>query len=157
MLFPIIGAMGQIGSLHHKELLITYPLNSFLTAFIRPFLLSVLYSTLFMCSIKLTNGFNGEELKLAFASVFFYMNLSALLLVFFKNIALGIILPMVYLFFGIFTTGSGQGFFYLMQWGRANPALTNSDCTVTQLIAGLCFILGAWYFLKQRNKYHWAF
>lgn len=156
MVFPIIGSMGQIGSLHHKELLLTFPLNNFLFASIRPLLLSLIYSFFFVGALKMTNGYSGEEISMAFAASVFYMNLAGFFLVYFKNVALGIILPLAYLFFGIFTTGTGQGFFYLMQWNRANSALSISDCMATQLVATGIFNLGALYFLKKRNKYHWG-
>ncbi|EES74464.1 hypothetical protein POTG_00744 [Paenibacillus sp. oral taxon 786 str. D14] len=56
----------------------------------------------------------------------------------------------------MFTTGTGQGFLYLMQWNRANPNLSLQGCMVTQAVVALIFNLGALYFLKRRNVYHWT-
>lgn len=155
--FPIISSLYQIGSIHHKELLLTYPLNLLIFGWIRPVLLSLLYSLAFTGSLMLTDGYTNEELAAAFAATLLYMNLSSFFLIFFKNVAMGIALPLAYLFFGLFTTGSGQGYFYLMQWNRANPDLSLIDCIITQVLAAGIISLSALYFLKRRNKYHWAF
>lgn len=156
MLLPIIALLNQIGSIHHKELLLTYPLNNLIFGWVRPVLISLVYSIAFTGSLKITNSYTGEELASAFTATLFYMILAAFFLIFFKNVAMGIALPLAYLFFGMFTTGSGQGFLYLMQWGRANPDIILKDCIMTQGVAAAVFSLGSLYFLKQRNKYHWG-
>lgn len=155
ILLPIFALLYQIGSIHHKELLLTYPLNNFIYGWLRPVILSLIYSSAFTGALKLTNGYTTEELLAAFIASLFYMMLATLSLTFFKNIALGIALPLVYLFFGMFTTGSGQGAFYLMQWGRVNPDISLYDCIITQGIASIVLSFLALYFLKHRNKYQY--
>jgi len=156
MLFPVVASLYQMGSINHKELLLTYPLNAFFVGWIRPVLLSLVYSAVYTAALRDMGNYSAEELGLAFTSAVFYMILSSFFLIFFKNIALGIVLPLAYLFFGMFTTGTGQGFLYLMQWNRANPNLSLQSCMVTQAAVALIFSLGALYFLKRRNVYHWT-
>lgn len=156
MLFPVVASLYQIGSVNHKELLLTYPLNAFLVGWVRPVLLSLLYSASYTAVLRFTGNYTTEELALAFTSAFLYMILSGFFIIFFKNIALGLVLPLAYLFFGMFTTGTGQGFLYLMQWNRANPDLSLENCMVTQAVVALIFSLGSIYFLKRRNVYHWT-
>lgn len=156
MLFPVVASLYQIGSINHKELLLTYPLNTFLVGWVRPVLLSLVYSAAYASVLRFTGNYTKEALGLAFTSAFLYMILSGFFIIFFKNIALGLVLPLAYLFFGMFTTGTGQGFLYLMQWNRANPNLSLQGCMVTQAVVALIFSLGSLYFLKRRNVYHWA-
>lgn len=156
MPFPIIALLYQIGSIHHKELLLTYPLNNFIFGWIRPVIISLIYSLLFIGLLKTTNNYTSEEILAAYTASFFYMILVVFFLIWSKNIALGISLPLAYLFFGMLTTGSGQGFLYLFQWSRPNPNLSIVDCAVTQGIAAVGFSLWALYFLVKRNKYHWS-
>ncbi|WP_334072389.1 hypothetical protein [Paenibacillus sp. A14] len=155
LLFPAVASLYHIGSIHHRELLLTFPLNNLWLGLIRPAFLGFIYSACFTISLKTVSPYSTEELASAFISSFFYMILAGFFLVLFKSIAIGFVIPMAYLFYGIFTTGTGEGYFYLMQWARPNPDLTLRDCVVVQAIAAIVFSLGTLYFLAKRNKYHW--
>jgi len=156
LILPIIALLYQIGSIHLKELLLTYPLHNFIFGWVRPITLSIIYAATFIVSLTLTNHYTFEELIAAFISSLFYMILTAFFLILFKNVAMGVALPLAYLFYGMFTTGTGQGYFYLLQWSRANPDISLYDCIIVQGIAALGFSLWGVYLLKHRNKYHWS-
>ncbi|MBO2942829.1 hypothetical protein JJQ72_02410 [Paenibacillus sp. F411] len=155
LIFPMIATLYQIGSLHHKELLLTYPLNVVLFGWIRPVLLSLIYSLCFTASLMPIKNYANEELVGAYTAAVLYMNLASFILILFKNIGMGIALPLAFLFYGMFTTGSGISSFYLMQWSRPSPDTTLEDCIITQGFTAIILSLAAVYCLKSRNKYHW--
>lgn len=154
IIFPIIALLNQIGSVQHKELLLTYPINPWVLGAFRPAVISLIYSGLFVLILKNVTSYTKVEVGSAFASSVFYMIMASLFLLVFKNAALGLTLPLAYLFLGMFTTGSGQGQFYLMQWGRPNPNLLIEDTIITQGFTTVVFIFANIYFLKNRNRYH---
>lgn len=155
-ILPISALLFQIGSTYQKELLLTFPLNNFVFGLLRPFFLSVFYSIIFAFSLKFITNYENNLIFSAAISLLLLMTLASFFLILFKNIALGILLPFIYLFFGMFTTGMGQGSLYLMQWARSNPDLSIINCIITQILAIILFSFWGFYLLKNRNKYTWS-
>lgn len=153
LVFPIIALLGPIGSIHHKELFVTFPIKVLFVAVIRPLGMITLFSGIFTFALKVSGRYDFLELLGAFIACLLYMIITEFCLIMFKNIALSVIIPICYVMYGMFTTGSGLGILYLTQWGRANPQVTLTDCITTQLSVLFLLIFLCPYFLKKRNKY----
>ncbi|KOY79989.1 hypothetical protein I6G82_18965 [Lysinibacillus macroides] len=151
-ILPIVALFSHIGSLEQKELLITLPLSHWQTGMIRPLILSVLVGLAF--TLLVSKYINNAFFLSAFTSILFYFAIASFSISFFKHSGLGVIFPLFYLTFGMFTTGMGQGPFYLSQWYRPKAFTEVNDFIGWQLIAVIILYLGSVFLIKYRSKFN---
>ncbi|MBO2944401.1 hypothetical protein JJQ72_10515 [Paenibacillus sp. F411] len=150
--FPVVGLMSSIGSAYQKELWITLPVSPWRAGAVRPLLMSLLYAGLF--TSVLHRYYTPAQVAGGCISVLMYMLLIALITTLFKNSAFGLCGGLIFLFFGLFTGGSGQGPLYLMQWYRQVTGLPSDVYLLEQGVFCLVALFGTVQLIRFRERFH---
>lgn len=160
LVFPTAAFLQQIGSLDQQELFFSYPLSPVKLAILYPFGIWILYGGLFeavfyTCRSGLPMGTDISMVMLSLAvSLLFLVSLCTLLITLFKHAPLGLTLTLAYYTFGTFTTGTGQGPFYLNQWVRPKIGTLPEDFIGWQCAAIVLMIFLSILLLKYRNRFY---
>lgn len=159
LVFPAAAAMQQIGSLQQQELFISFPVSPFFHGFLYPLIVAFVYSFLFEIflwyCLKEQQEENIQDILFAsFPSALFLMMLTSMLISLFKNSGIGIFLALFYFFFGMFTGGAGQAWFYLMQWYRPKVSTEVTDFIFFQYTIVILFSIANYVMIKYRERFY---
>ncbi|MFD2114207.1 hypothetical protein ACFSTH_14795 [Paenibacillus yanchengensis] len=151
LIFPMVALFMQIGSLNQQELFITFPITLWRYAIIRPACLSMFYALLYaIVTIRLHEQ---VELFLVFIAATLFMLFTGLCIALFKNSAVGLSLSLIILLGGLFTTGSGLGPLYIMQWYRWQPGSSPDQYLKEYIVLIILCSLLTLVVIKNRNKF----
>ncbi|WP_281884214.1 hypothetical protein [Paenibacillus sp. YYML68] len=154
--FPAAGLMHPVGSLHQKELFTSLPLSNRSLGFIQPFTLAALYGIMYSVTLNIVVEDGARHLTAAiFTSVMLLFVFTCMFISLLKNSAIGLCLALIYVIFGMFTTGTGQGVFYLFQWFRPKPYTDPQAFVVYQIIGTIVLGILNYWLVKRRNRLHW--
>lgn len=149
---PMLSVMSVIGSLEQKELFITLPMYHWNVGFLRPLILNLVISVLF--AVVIVTYLENNQFLSVFSSSLLYLSITVFLITLLKHSGFGLGISLGYLIFGLFTTGAGQGPFYLTQWYRPRLMSSQNDYVFIQLTAVLVIHLFTVIFIKYRSRYH---
>lgn len=159
VVFPAAAINGPMGSLHQKELFVSLPISPVSFGVVQPVIVFTIYGTILSVAYLACepNSWN-DPILLSIASSLFVSSaalfaLTCLLINLLKNAAIGLVLALIYMIFGMFTTGTGQGPFYLFQWFRPRP-MTGTDDYIGIQLMGLAVLLAVNYaVIKYRTRF----
>ncbi|MCA0756135.1 hypothetical protein KP806_13850 [Paenibacillus sp. N4] len=158
VVFPAAAINGPMGSLHQKELFVSLPVSPLSFGVVQPVLSFTFYGVLLSAAYlacvpnSWTNDSSLSAAGALFVSAIALFALTCLLINLLKNAAIGMVLALIYMIFGMFTTGTGQGPFYLFQWFRPRP-LTGPDEYIAVQLAGTAVLLAVNFaVIKYRTK-----
>ncbi|REK64750.1 MAG: hypothetical protein C6P35_12015 [Cohnella sp.] len=158
VVFPAAAINGPMGALHQKELFVSMPISPFSFGVIQPVVMFTCYGAVlsgtYLSCIKSANA-SDSSMRIAgalFVSAIALFALTCLMINLFKNAAIGMSLALIYVIFGMFTTGTGQGPFYLFQWYRPRPMSSPDEYIIAQLLGTAALLAANYGVIKYRSK-----
>ncbi|TYP69625.1 hypothetical protein [Paenibacillus methanolicus] len=158
LVFPAAAVNAPLGALHQKELFVSMPISPVSFGMAQPVVLILLYGGLLSGAYiasspgPAASGGAGPVVLALFAAAAVMFALTCLLINLFKNAAIGLVLSIAYLFYGMFTTGAGQGTLYLFQWFRPRPHTHPDEYAIIQMMGAVVFLLLNYVVIKYRSK-----
>ncbi|GFN30877.1 hypothetical protein [Paenibacillus xylaniclasticus] len=156
IVFPAAGMNGTLGSLHQKELFVSMPISSLSLGIVQPVVWLTGYGAAISGTyyvVASTDERSSNVVFALFAAQAALFALTCFIINLFKNAAIGLSLALIYMIFGMFTTGTGQGPLYLFQWYRPRPFTAPDDLMLGQLVGTAVLLAANYIVIKYRSKF----